>query len=369
MKVLVNRYLYKFKEMLPENVTVDFFDAEQFPNQANTYDALFLNTTTPINDTTLPDPGKISFIGTGSAGDDHINKEYLKQQNIQFANAVGCNAKSVAEFVMTALLCWSVEREKSLQDSKVGIVGVGNAGQQLTALLNTFSIPYVEYDPPRHQRESGFKSDHFDQLMDCNILTFHTPLTSTGDYPTHHLLNKSWFSDKNFDLIINTARGGIVDETVLLKELNSGALSDTIIDVWENEPAFNAKLAKRSLFATPHIAGYSIQAKLRASKMIVDAFCDHFDLPKKEMSEPEKFTPTLNGEYSSLAQILQDLHPISTYDNALKSLIETGIENRGKLFRTMRSTMQLRNEFSNTFIPDHYLKTYPELSLLGIQPK
>lgn len=355
--------------MLPENVTVDFFDPEEFPTYANTYDALFLNTTTPINETTLPDPGKIEFIGTGSAGDDHINKEYLKQQNIQFANAAGCNAKSVAEYIITSLFCWSEKEKKSLQESKVGIIGVGKVGQEVTALLKAFSIPCVKYDPPRQQREPDFKSAHFDQLMDCNVLTFHTPLTTTGDYPTHHLLNESWFSNKNFDLIMNTARGGIVDESVLLKEVKTDSLGDTIIDVWENEPEFNTNLAKRSLFTTPHIAGYSIQAKLQASKIIIDAFCDHFDLPKKELPQPEKITPKLKNEYSSLAQILLDLHPINTYDNALKSLIETNIENRGKLFRTMRSTMPLRNEFNNIYIPDHFFKTYPDLSLLGIHSK
>ncbi len=355
--------------MLPENVTIDFFDPEQFPNHANTYDALFLNTTTPINETTLPIPGKISFIGTGSAGDDHINKEYLKQQNITFANAAGCNSRSVAEFVVTSLLYWSDERAKSLQDSKVGIVGVGNVGTQLIALFEALSIPYIQYDPPLDQREFIFKSAHFDELLDCNILTFHTPLTSIGDYPTHHLLNESWFSNKHFDLIINTARGGIVDESVLLKELNSGVLGDTIFDVWENEPAFNAELAHRSLFATPHIAGYSIQAKLRASKLIADAFCDHFSLPKQELPQPEKFFPKLKNEYTSISEIILDLHPIGTYDHALKSLIESDVENRGKLFRTMRSTMPLRNEFSNTFIPAHYLESFPELSQIGIQAK
>lgn len=355
--------------MLPETVRVDFFDPDEFPKNADTYDALFLNTTTPVNETTLPNPGKISFIGTGSAGDDHINKEYLKQQDIQFANAAGCNARSVAEYVLTSFLCWSDEREKSLENAKFGIIGVGNVGKEVAFLLDKLHISYVEYDPPRDQRDQDFKSAHFDELMDCNILTFHTPLTSTGNYPTHHLLNESWFSNKNFDLIINTARGGVVDESVLLKELNSGALGDTIIDVWENEPSFNTKLATRSIFATPHIAGYSIQSKLRASKIIADAFCEHFDLPKKDIPQPEKFTPELKREYSSLTEILHDLHPIGTYDHALKSLIESDIENRGKLFRTMRSTMPLRNEFSNTFIPAKYFDNFPELSQLGIHAK
>lgn len=369
MKVLANRYLYHFKKMLPETVTVDFFDPEQFPKHANTYDALFLNTTTPINETTLPDHGKISFIGTGSAGDDHINKEYLKQQDIQFTNAAGCNARSVAEYVVTSFLCWTVKREKLLKDAKFGIIGVGSVGKEVAILLEKLQIPLVMYDPPRDQRETGFKSAHFDELMDCNILTFHTPLTSTGDYPTHHLLNESWFSNKDFDLIINTARGGIVDESVLLKGFNTGALGDTIIDVWENEPAFNTKLAKRSIFATPHIAGYSIQAKLRASKIIADAFCDHFDLPKNEMPQPEKFIPELKSEYTSIAEILHDLHPIGNYDHALRSLMEADVENRENLFRTMRSTMPLRNEFSNTFIPAHFFDSFPELSHIGIQAK
>ena len=77
MKVLANRYLYKFREMLANSVQMDLFDPKELPDNAPEYDALFVNTTTPLNEKTLPDPGNISFVATGSSGTDHLDLEYL----------------------------------------------------------------------------------------------------------------------------------------------------------------------------------------------------------------------------------------------------------------------------------------------------
>lgn len=369
MKILANRHLYHFEKFLPENVTVDFFDPNEFPEQAINYDAMFINTTTPINPNTLPKSGKLQFIATGSSGDDHVDKDHLKKLEITFQNAAGCNAQSVAEYVMTSLLVWADKTGRSLQNSRVGIVGYGHVGEALSDILETFSIPFIKYDPPRTHRDSDFNSAHFDELKHCNILSFHTPLTTTGNYPTYHLLNSSWFSGKDFDLVINTARGGVTDEKALMKEMNADRLGNVVTDVWENEPEFSPLFAEKSFFATPHIAGYSIQAKQKASRMITDAFCTCFNLtPKKQDTPVQKFID-LKDEFNTISDLLLRIHPIQTYDNALRKISGKSPRERRRIFSTLRSTMPLRNEYRFLEIPQRYLDRFPDLKKLGVNGK
>lgn len=367
MKILANRYLYKFKEMMPKSVQVDLFDPKYLPGNAPEYDALFVNTTTPLNKKTLPDAGNISFIATGSSGTDHLDSDYLKSKGVAMGNARGCNAVTVAEYVLTATLIF-LEREKMSSDKlKAGVVGVGAVGTEVSRLLTDFSIPHVLYDPPRAGRDPEFSSCYFEELKECNMLTFHTPLTERGLHPTYHLLNKSWFRDTNYRLLINSSRGGVVDESVLLEQTERDRLEYMIMDVWENEPAFNPEVAYRSMYATPHIAGYSIQSKRRASQMIIRQFCDHFGLQASGSITKEPYAPELKDSYSSLEEILLELHPIAMFDQKMRELMQLGKKERAESFSLLRSESPLRHEYSNILIPEHHLSKFPALRLLGIQ--
>lgn len=369
MKVLANRYLYKFRELLPEEVELDLFDPEYLPSSASDYDALFVNTTTKINSKTLPDPGNLKFIATGSSGTDHLDLSYLASKNIPYGDAAGCNAVTVAEYVITTLLCFQQTSEIPLIDFNVGIVGKGHVGTEVSRLLTRFSIPHIAYDPPRDDRDSDFHSAHFEEMKACNILTFHTPITHTGEYPTHRLLNRSWFRGANYHLLINSARGEVIDEDLVLEELKTGRLTNAVIDVWQNEPHFNIKLASRVLFATPHIAGYSIQSKIRASQMIINQFCDHMGIQKPRSFMREKKFVRLYKKYSSLDKIILDLHPIKSYDRCLRDLFSLPEHDRSKAFDALRSETPLRDEYTNLQVNADYLEQFPELSLLGIEAK
>ncbi len=369
MKVLANRYLYKFRELLPESVELDLFDPAKLPENTPEYDALFVNTTTKINSETLPDPGNLTFIATGSSGSDHLDLNYLKSKNIKTANAAGCNAKAVAEYVLTTLLCFHKTSGIPLNDFKVGLIGVGHVGAEVSRLFNKFSISHITYDPPRADRETDFESIHFDELKECNILSFHTPITYSGEYPTYHLLNKSWFRGASYHLLINTSRGKVIDEDLVLEELETDRLTHAVIDVWNDEPGFNSGLALKSYFATPHIAGYSLQSKIRASEMIIHQFCDHAGITKpRPLPRKQKYID-LKEECDSLEKILLTLHPIRAYDERLRKLIELSPEERSEKFALLRSETPLRYEFSSLQINQDFLDRFPELGLLGIQSK
>lgn len=369
MKVLANRYLYKFRDLLPAPVEMDTFSPGDLPKNVHTYDALFVNTTTKLNAQTLPETGTISFVGTGSSGTDHLDLNYLHSNGIQTADAAGCNTVAVAEYVLTAILCYLQTSSIQRSDVLVGLVGEGHVGSEVSRLFHRFSIPYISYDPPKESREAAYCSAHFDQLNKCNILTFHTPFTQTGSYPTYHLLSRSWFQERNYHLLINTSRGGVVDEKIVLEELGSGRLSSAVIDVWEGEPAFDTTLAIKSYFATPHIAGYSRQSKERASLLIIEQFCNHMEIPVPVQQPDETKTIDLTREYASLDQILLDLHPIGLLDKEMKSLAELPADQRADTFASLRSEWPLRYEYGCIKIDEKYLTQFPELRLLGIQPK
>ena len=369
MKVLANRYLYRFREMLPEAVELDLFDPGNLPKNVDEYDALFINTTTKVNAKTLSNTGNLSFIATGSSGTDHMDLDYLKSEGIETGDAAGCNAVSVAEYILTAILSLLESEKIEIDDLKAGIIGEGHVGTEVSRLFTRFSIPHISYDPPKSDRLPEFQSAHFEEMKECNLLTFHTPLLYDGSYPTHHLLNRSWFRGTNYHLIINSSRGGVIDEDLILEEIETGRLKNAVIDVWENEPVFNPKVAKHARFATPHIAGYSVQSKRRATEMIIQQFCEHADLQIPEFKTENPYFPALKEENSSLKEILLDLHPIGWFDKKLRELKHLEDAKRGEAFALLRSESALRHEYTNIYIGPHHLEKFPELKLLGIQPK
>lgn len=367
MKVLANRFLYEFQEIMPESVQVDLFDPKKLPDNVTEYDALFVNTTTPLNEQTLPEPGNITFIATGSSGTDHLDLNYLKSHGITVADSKGCNAVTVAEYVATVMLAIVDTDNITKKNLKAGIVGVGAVGSEVFKLLSDFSIPCVLYDPPRAVRDPDFSSSYFAELKECNMITFHTPLTESGQYPTRHLFNENWLNNSNYQLLINSSRGGVVDEKIALRMLEENKLKHLIIDTWENEPAFNPAVAEAARFATPHIAGYSIQSKRRASRMIITQFCEHAGIEIDEFESSSAYLPKLKDSYKTLTELLMELHPLGWFDQKIRELKTLRKQERAKSFGLLRSESPLRHEYSNIRISSKHLDKFPELEKLGIK--
>lgn len=367
MKVLANRFLYEFQEIMPDSVQVDLFDPKKLPENVTEYDALFINTTTPLNEQTLPNPGRITFIATGSSGTDHLDLDYLKSHGITVADSKGCNAVTVAEYVATAMLTIIDTDNIKTEDLKAGIVGVGAVGDEVFKLLSCFSIPCVLYDPPRAERDPDFSSSYFAELKECNMITFHTPLTESGQYPTRHLFNESWLNNINYQLLINSSRGGVIDEKIALRMLEENKLKQLIIDTWEDEPAFNPAVVETARFATPHIAGYSIQSKRRASRMIINQFCEHEGIEIDEFESGSAYQPQLKDSYNTLTDLLMELHPLGWFDQKMRELKMLDKHERATSFSLLRSESPLRHEYSNIRIPSQHLDKFPELKKLGIK--
>lgn len=239
-------------------------------------DALFVRSKTRV-DSLLLQGTPVRFVGTATAGTDHIDSAYLSGRGTSQASAAGCNAMSVAEYVIYAALYWSVVRQETLRGKTLGIIGFGNVGKRVARIAHGLSMRVLLNDPPLAQQGYCFPDDcpHVDSdtlMAKADIVTVHVPLVRTGAFPTVQLLSPARLHHmRSGALLVQASRGGVVSEQAVLPLLAAGRLH-AAFDVWENEPAVYADLAHQCLLATPHIAGYSWEGKVRGSEMMARAF-------------------------------------------------------------------------------------------------
>ncbi|MCC5906228.1 MAG: 4-phosphoerythronate dehydrogenase [Balneolaceae bacterium] len=362
IKILADQYLYKLDKMMPAEVELIRYNPDDgFPENAVEFDVLLIRTVTKINSDTLPETGRLKFIGSATAGFDHVEQVYLENQGITFERSEGCNANAVGEYVVTVLHRWAHERKADFQSTKIGIVGCGNTGSSVVQYLQKLGIETVSYDPPKARREPGFSSAGLEELLTCDILTFHTPLSRSGTHSTFHLCSEKWLS-RGFDLIINTARGGVVDEQALLKAQSDGLVRDFILDVWEGEPVFGNDSGRNAFIATPHIAGYSKQAKWKASEIVVKKMLRFFGLNQNIPKSSDSMTAfsEVSGDQSSFAGFLWHHSNVKDYDRELRKLIGLDDVEKALKFARLRSETETRNEFSAMMGGSNYTAALPE---------
>lgn len=270
MNLLIEETTYKYREIFSEFGYIKTFSPETIANiNVKKFDILIVRSTTKVNAELLAN-SNIKFVGSTVAGLDHIDQNYLKEKNIFLASAQGCNANSVAEYVISAIVNLSVDYKFNLKNKNLAIIGFGNVGTKLNMLAQQLGIKTILNDPPRQKKEANINFVSLDEALQADIISFHTPLTFNGDNPTYNLLGKHNFHlIKKDAILINTARGGIINENIWQKTQTKA----NIIDCWQDEPKINKKLQKSAYWATPHIAGHSINAKYMGSYMIYKALC------------------------------------------------------------------------------------------------
>lgn len=245
-------------------------------------DALVVRTRTHCNRQLL-EGSRVRFIVTATIGYDHLDTDYLREAGIQWTNCPGCNATSVAQYVRNSLFVIEQQGPIELRTATLGIVGYGHVGKAVYEALKPYVREILVNDP-----FLGFS----DEVTSCDIITLHTPLTYEGPYPTYRLVDEQFLlSVKNCPIIINAARGGVVDEEALERALDEGNIRQAVIDTWEGEPLnLRLSLLQKVFIGTPHIAGYSADGKANATRMSLEALAHwmgremHFDIrpPKAE---------------------------------------------------------------------------------------
>ncbi len=233
-------------------------------------DALVVRTRTRC-DAALLQGSSVSLVASATIGSDHIDLQWCRAHSIEVTTAAGCNSRGVLQW-LSAVLCHLSQRQRwHPSERTIGVVGVGNIGSIVERYAKEWGFRVLCCDPPRQKREGGEYVSLDYLLQNSDIVTLHTPLDST----TRHLINSDTLSQlKDEATIINSSRGEVVDgEALLLSPINY------VLDVWEREPNINTELLERSVLATPHIAGYTLQGKANASADVVNVVARHLSIP------------------------------------------------------------------------------------------
>ena len=250
------------------------------PETVRNADAVVVRSITRI-DASLLEGSSVRFVGTATAGIDHIDRAYLEARGVAWASAPGANAESVVEYVLAAMTVIASRREVSWANRTLGVVGCGEVGQRLADRALKVGMRVLRNDPPRAEREgaAGFVP-LCELLQQADVVSVHVPLETSGRHSTLHLLDAEDLSIlKPGAWLIQTSRGGTVDEAAAVRVQRSGHLGALVLDVFENEPDPAAAAIDAADIATGHIAGYSRDAKRNGVLMIRDALQRHFGVP------------------------------------------------------------------------------------------
>jgi erythronate-4-phosphate dehydrogenase len=334
--------------------------------------ALCVRSTTLV-DAALLRGSPVRFVGTATSGSEHCDVRYLASAGIRFADAKGCNANAVAEYVVFATLLWA-ERRGDLTGETMGVVGYGNIGRRVAAFARALGMNVVAYDPPlfRQHREivgtlpSGVRiAESLEEVCAVSsVLTNHVPLTRAGEQDaTLGLLNATTLRAFGAGgLFVHVSRGGVADEAAVVEGIEKRRWR-AAVDVWQGEPSVNADFAERCFLATPHIAGYTLEGKIRGSIALAKALEGSGEAGRTEAlsvrweifeaaMKPED-TETVN--WNDRSRLLARLRASRALEKDTKAFLhslrraEATKESAAKEFDRLRATYPLRREILPEF--------------------
>ncbi len=374
MKIIADENMSAVQEIFAPYGDVEIWPGRDI-NAATvaTADVLLVRSVTQV-DKQLLDGSSVQFVGSATIGTDHIDLQHLQQKGIHFAHAPGCNAEAVVQY-MFSVFC---TLDPQWRDKTVGIIGCGNVGGRLLHRLSALGVACQVYDPFLNEVECDALTD-LKTALSADIICLHTPLTREGQFPTHHLINQQVLeqSIRPGALLINASRGGVIDNPALLAHLKSGVDLKVALDVWEGEPEINLDLLRQVNIATPHIAGYSLEGRLRGTLMVRDGMCQYLKLPVTEgvvvtSSEGSPHTysnstisPLLLDKSQNLDAAILGAYQVAGDDKEMRQALSKSVSG-GKAFDSLRKHYAQRREFSYYTVngPGEKLCRW-ELDLLG----
>ena len=280
-------------------------------------DVLLVRSVTRV-DRELLEGSPVRFVGTCTIGTDHLDLEWFEQAGIAWSSAPGCNARGVVDYVLGSLLALAEGEGADLSTRRYGVVGAGEVGGRLVEVLRGLGWDVRVCDPPRQAREAGDFVTLEEIIAECDVISLHVPLTQQGSDATFHLFDDARLQRlQPGSWLINASRGAVVDNTALREQLACRQDIQAVMDVWEDEPQVDVELAELCWIATPHIAGYSLDGKLRGTEQIYRAFCQATGLPVEVSLEdlmPPAALRRLTFSASAAPQMLLETLCRAVYD-------------------------------------------------------
>ncbi|HMU41912.1 MAG TPA: 4-phosphoerythronate dehydrogenase [Ignavibacteriaceae bacterium] len=356
MKIICDENISFAEAAFSQFGKVELLQGRKINNAAlNKADVLIVRSITKV-DKSLLENTNIKFVGTATIGTDHVDINYLNKRNIKFADAAGCNSDAVTEYLFTALFRILADKNISLKNKSMGVIGVGNIGSRVVKLAKAVGLEVIMNDPPLQRKTSSKDYAPLEEALQADIVTFHVPLTLDGKDKTIHLLDqKKIKSMKDGIILINASRGPVVDNTALSSFIDKKKLN-VVLDVWEHEPEVDINLLNQTLIATPHIAGYSLEGKVNGTYLIYKNFCNFLGetptwqptlaMPEDSLitaEENKSIEETLNFIFSQVYQIRRD-------DKKMRHLYDLDAKIRPSYFDLMRKEYPYRREFNNYFV-------------------
>ena len=283
------------KEILEKNGLKVTYEPEITPEQIaekiGTFEVIVVRSRTKMTRELVEKADKCQIIARVGVGLDNIDQEAAREKNIKVINAVEGAITAVAELVIGLMLSMAREIPRAdreirngnwikkelmgteLKGKYLGIVGLGNIGKRLGRLARALNMNIIGYDvtpiDDEFSKEVGLMKADLDTLLSsADYVSFHVPLLDS----TRHMINAEKLKlMKNTARIINTARGGVIDEEALYNSLKEGSLAGAALDVFEVEPATGNKLITLPNFiATPHMGAQTKEAQLLAANIIAE---------------------------------------------------------------------------------------------------
>ena len=313
---------------------------------------LIVRSITDVNKELLTNTA-VKFVGTATIGTDHIDTDYLLKEGIEFSDARGCNANSVAEYVFTALMSIAAENKSSFKNKSIGVIGVGNVGIRVVNFAEAMGLKVLKNDPPKERENIGSGYSNLEDVLQADIVTLHVPLNLTGVDKTFHLLNEDTLNNlKQGAILINTSRGSVIGNDALINTIDEKKLK-VVLDVWEGEPQINTKLLKKVNIGTPHIAGYSLEGKVNGTKMIYDSLkifrnsnTDWIPI-LPEIQDDEIELPATGADEQKLNYVFNQIYNIKKDDSLTRELLIIKKDERARYFDKLRKRYPVRREFGN----------------------
>jgi erythronate-4-phosphate dehydrogenase len=313
-------------------------------------DLLLVRSVTRV-DRALLEGSSVAFVGSATIGTDHVDQNYLAEQGIRFAHAPGCNANAVVQYDLSVLS----NLQPDWLNCSVGIVGCGNVGGRLYGALKSLGVTCRVYDPFLNADQNPDLVD-FETLLKTDIICVHTPLTIDGPFPTKHLFDAEVLASLGENtLLINAGRGAVIDNLALLNLLESGSRLRVALDVWEPEPNINCNLLERVLLATPHIAGYSLEGKVRGTEMLAEDYSKWREEPIAKLTdttECQGVAGIVQGE--NLSKIILEAYDVVDDDLRMRTAIADAVghpegnrdDRVAEAFDRLRKEYPQRHEFT-----------------------